>query len=77
LEALGRSWGFLGGHKIDPKIDPKTDPKSGRIATAKMAQTLRPPMFQSLTGPGGNQITSPKKAINTAIEVISSYLSIY
>ena len=45
---LGRSWGALGGpwgdfgrSNIDQKIIPKIDPKSSRIATEKMAQTLR------------------------------------
>ena len=75
--ALGRSWGALGRSKIDQKIDPKLDSKTGRIATEKMAQTLRLSMFQSLRGVSGNQMKSLEKAIKTAIDMISSYLSIY
>ena len=70
---LGGSWSLLGRPKIDQKIDPKLDSKTGRIATEKMAQTLRLSMFQSLRGLSATQITSPKKAIKTAIDMISSY----
>ena len=34
-------------------------------------------MFQSLTIPAGNQIQADSKSIETAFEVISSYLSTY
>ena len=39
-----------------------------------MAQTLRLSMFQSLTGLAGTWMRSPKKAIKTAFDMISSYL---
>ena len=38
---LGGLGAVLGRSKIDQKTDPKLDSKTGRIATEKMAQTLR------------------------------------
>ena len=43
----------------------------------KMAQTLRLSMFQSLIKPNGTQMTPPKKAIKTTIDMISSYVYIH
>ena len=43
------------------------------VATFFNALGLRLSMFQSLTGPAGNQIQAASKSIDTAFEVISSY----
>ena len=44
------------------------------VATFFNALGLRLSMFQSLTKPAGNQIQSDSKSIDTAFEVISSYI---
>ena len=80
-EAPGAPWEAPGAPRGDPKsikkVDPKLDSKTGRIATEKMAQTLRLPMFQSLMRLSGTQMQPPQKAIKTAFDMISSYIYIY
>ena len=84
---LGRSWGALGGSWGAPGApwgDPKSTKKSIRnlmrkqaeSRRKKMAQTLRLSMFQDFINLSGTRMTSPKKVIKTAIDMISSYLSI-
>ena len=51
--------------------------KQAESRRKKMAQTLRLSMFQSLTGPAGTQIQADSKSIETAFDMISSYIYIY
>ena len=85
---FGPSWAVLGGSGGSPGAPwgaPKSIKKSIRnlirkqleSRRKKMAQTLCLSMFQSLINVSGPQMRSPKKAIKTAIDMISSYLSIY
>ena len=73
-ELLGRPWG-------DPKSIQKSIRnlirKQAESRRKKMTQTLRLSMFQSLTRLAGNWMRALEKAIKTAIDMISSYLSIY
>ena len=85
---FGPSWAVLGGSGGSPGA-PWGDPKSIKNAIRnlirkqaesrrkKMAQTLRLSMFQSLTKPAAKQIQPDSKSIDTAFEVISSYIYIY
>ena len=77
---LGRSWAALGASMGDPKSIKKSIRKSIRNRAGsrrkKMAQTLRLSMFQSLTRVAATQIQSDSKSIDTAFDMISSYLSI-
>ena len=79
--ALGRSWGALGRSWSDPKSIKKSIRnlirKQAESRREKMAQTLRLSMFQSLTGPAASQIQADSKSIETAFEVISSYIYMY
>ena len=73
---LGGSWGALGRSKIDQKIDPKLDAKTGRIATEKNGPNTTPVVVSALDQTQRNADEITQKTIKTAIDMISSYLSI-
>ena len=78
---LGVPWEAPGAPLGDPKPIKKSIGKSIRNRAGsrrkKIALELRLSMFQSLTRRAANQIQPDSKSIDTAFEVISSYLSIY
>ena len=84
LGALLRPLGDLKGSQKAPKIDPKSIKKSIRKSirnrvgsgTARIALELRLPMFQRGRKGAANQIYPAPKTIKTAIDMISSNLSI-
>ena len=81
LSALGALWGALGATLGGPKSIQKSIRKSIRnragSGSAKNALELRLSMFQSWINLSGNRLRALEKAIKTAIDMISSYLSIY
>ena len=85
LGALLRPLGDLKGSQKAPKIDPKStknrseNRSKNRVGsgTARIALELRLPMFQKGRNVTAPQIQAAPKTINPAIDMISSYLSIY
>ena len=81
LGPLGASWAGLGASWGGPKSIKKSIRnlirKQAESRRKNMAQTLRLSMFQSLTRVAATRMRSPQKAIKTAIDMISSYLSIH